>query len=281
MVATAGDKHAVMIMVAPNGARRTKADHPAVPITPAEIAEDAVRVLKVGASAIHLHVRDDDGGHVLDAARYRKTTEAIRAAVGDDVVVQITTEAVGRYGPTEQMDVVRETLPEAVSLALSEICPDEATEDDARSFFAWLRDSRISPQFILYSPDEVTRLLRLRESGVVPFAAPFLQFVLGKYSADQESDPADLDPFIAALGGETMPWSVCAFGRRGIECGAKAIACGGHVRIGLENNLHLADGTPASGNADLVAAVADAARERGHPIMDGHEARRFMLEAAR
>ncbi|NBB83711.1 MAG: hypothetical protein GVY28_09935, partial [Alphaproteobacteria bacterium] len=61
-----------LLMVAPNGARKTKADHPALPIGPAELAATAVACRDAGAAAIHLHVRDEAGGHSLDAGRYRE-----------------------------------------------------------------------------------------------------------------------------------------------------------------------------------------------------------------
>ena len=77
---------------------------------------------------IHAHVRDRDGRHLLDAEAYRAAIAAIRAAVGDRLVIQITSEALGIYQPAEQMDVVREVRPEAVSLALRELLPDESHE---------------------------------------------------------------------------------------------------------------------------------------------------------
>lgn len=100
---------------APNGATRTRADHPALPITQAEIARTAAEVAEAGAAMIHVHVRDAQGRHLLDADAYRALTAAIRAEVGERLVVQITSEAAGRYEAPEQMAVVRAARPEAVS----------------------------------------------------------------------------------------------------------------------------------------------------------------------
>src|SRR5687767_12410222 len=108
----------VAIAVAPNGGRRSKADHPALPVTAKEIAATASACLEAGASMIHTHIRGRDGSHLLDADAYRSTIAAIRAAVGDRLVVQITSEALGIYKSAEQMAVVRDVRPEAVSLAL-------------------------------------------------------------------------------------------------------------------------------------------------------------------
>jgi uncharacterized protein (DUF849 family) len=86
-----------VICVAPNGARRTPADHAALPVTPSQIAREANACAEAGASVIHLHVRDDAGRHSLDAQRYRDAMGAIRQAVGERLLVQATTEAVGIY----------------------------------------------------------------------------------------------------------------------------------------------------------------------------------------
>lgn len=270
----------VMIMVAPNGARRMKSDHPALPITPQEVAEEAGRCRDAGASAIHVHVRDAEGAHVLDAARYAETRALIEVATGGDMVVQITTEAVGVYTPQQQMNLVRETTPQCVSLALKELVPDDGMEAAAGAFFSWMKAERIAPQFILYEPAEVERFFSLREKGVIPFANPFLLFVLGRYTAGQQSDPAGLDAFLDVLGERTAPWSLCAFGAREADCAEAAIAAGGHVRVGFENNLHLPDGSLARSNADLVSVVADRGRALGRKLMSGETAAAFIKRTA-
>lgn len=267
-----------MIMVAPNGARRTKADHPALPMTAQEIAEDAVRCRAAGASVIHMHVRDDAGGHVLDAERYMRATQAVEAATNGDMVVQITTEAVGIYAPDEQMAVVREVNPVSVSMGLRELAPDDSHAQILRSFCVWMQVNRIAPQFILYDTDDVDRFFALRDADVIPYTNPFLLFVLGRYAADQQSEPGDLVPYLEALGGRDVPWAVCAFGKNGPACALAAVKAGGHVRIGFENNLHMPDGSAAASNADLVAAVAEEVRAFGADVMSAGEARAFLAE---
>ena len=270
----------VMIMVAPNGARRTKQDHPALPMTAEELARDAVQCREAGAAAIHMHVRGADGGHVLDAGLYREAMRAVDEATGRDMAVQITTEAIGVYRPDQQMAAVRDVVPAAVSMALKELVPDEASEAEAADFFRWMREAGVSPQFILYDAGEVDRFFKLAGDGVIPFARPFLLFVLGRYTTDQQSSPDDLTPFIDALGGRDVPWAMCAFGQRELACAEAAIAAGGHVRIGFENNLHMPDGSLAGSNSDLVAATADCARRLGHEVMTAQEAKAFMEAAA-
>mgnify|MGYP003125436065 CR=1 FL=1 len=87
-----------LIASAPNGARKTKADLPSIPITPAELAQEAANCKAVGAAMMHLHVRDDDQRHSIDVGRYREMLTEVRASVGDDMLHQVTSEAVGMYG---------------------------------------------------------------------------------------------------------------------------------------------------------------------------------------
>lgn len=267
-----------MVMAAPNGARRTRLDHPALPIAEEDIAATAGACVRAGAAAIHLHVRDGEGRHSLDAARYRKALALAREAVGPDAILQVTTEAVGLYSPEEQMACVREVRPEAVSLALKELIPDEAHEAAGAAFLAWLRAEGIAPQFIVYGPEELERLLAMRDAGIVPFARPFALFVLGRYARDQQSAPEDLDPFLDALGDEDLPWALCAFGRRESECACAAAERGGHVRVGFENNLHLPDGRVAGSNEELVAATVARLKSAGHTVMAPARARAFLAE---
>jgi len=88
-------------------------------MTTEEIAREAQRCAGAGASVLHVHVRADNGSHSLDAGRYCAAIQAVQTALGERIVIQITTEAVGRFGPAEQMAVVRELHPEAVSLAVA------------------------------------------------------------------------------------------------------------------------------------------------------------------
>ena len=104
----------------------------------------------------------------LDVEAYEAASAAVRDAIGDKLILQATSEAVGMYQPAEQMAMVRGLRPEAVSMAIRELVPDDASERDAAEFFAWLGRENISPQYILYSEDEVRRFMDLRRRSVIP-----------------------------------------------------------------------------------------------------------------
>ncbi|MFZ5675271.1 MAG: 3-keto-5-aminohexanoate cleavage protein [Pseudomonadota bacterium] len=263
----------VSITNAPNGGRRGKADHPALPLTAGELARVAAECLASGAAMLHLHVRDGDGRHLLDADAYRQALGAIAAATGDRLALQITTEALGLYAPAEQMAVTKAVRPEAVSLALRELAPDAASEPDFATFLLWLRREKIMPQIILYSPEEAVRLAQMRERGMIPWQDVPVLYVLGRYSPGQLSHPSDLIAFIAPDAPRFRHWTTCAFGRHEAAAVTAGALLGGHVRVGFENNLQLPDGTTAASNAELVGVTADILRRCGVTLLTAPELR--------
>ncbi|HYH17461.1 MAG TPA: 3-keto-5-aminohexanoate cleavage protein [Azospirillum sp.] len=262
----------LIITVAPNGARRGKTDHPAIPLTPDEIGREAARCHEAGAAMIHLHVRDADGRHTLDPDAYRAAVAAVRREAGPDLLIQATTEAVGIYGAGQQIAAMRDLRPEAFSAAVRELVPDAGAETAAADFLAEQARTGTLVQHILYDGADVARFDDLVRRGVIPEASASVLFVLGRYTAGQQSDARDLLPFLATWS-RNLPWAVCAFGRREAACMAAAAALGGHVRVGFENNMNLPDGTRAPNNAALVAVVAGVAPVLGRIVATPEQAR--------
>jgi uncharacterized protein (DUF849 family) len=268
------------IMVAPNGARKGRSDHANLPITIDEIACEAVECHAAGAQAIHVHVRDDDGRHCIDASRYLATTDAVQRLAGHELIVQMTTEAVGQFTPPQQIAAVRAVRPEAVSIAVKELVPDASAENAAAELYGWARQSRIAVQHIIYAPDEFDRLLDLIERGIIPGERHSLIFPLGRYVADQESDPAELVPFVAKVrsngGAERFDWWVCAFGACETASLVAAAALGGHCRVGFENSFINADGSRAASNAERVGDLRRALVGIRRPVASRTEALRAL-----
>ena len=269
-----------LIGVAPNGARRTQADHPALPIRPEEIAQTAREIVAAGAGLLHLHVRDEAGGPSLDPTRYQDAVSAIRDAVGDQLIIQITTEACGIYSRDEQIGTVEAVRPEACSVALRELCPSDQA-GDVQTYAQFLSDCQregIALQHILYDEADLRRFRRFWSEGVVPEAHPFILLVIGRYTPHPEDWQRAFLKLMGALHtkGEALPdWAVCGFGTAQISILTAAAALGGHVRVGFENGLHRPDGTLAQDNADLVSMCAAAFRNLGLTPMSAADARRM------
>lgn len=266
----------VIVMCAPNGARRGAQDHPEIPLTPDDMAQCARDLVSAGVSVLHLHVRDDQGHHTLDVSRYRASIDAVHRAVGEQLVIQVTTESLGLYSVEQQMSIVRELKPEAVSLALNELCPDEGLAA-ANRFFTWLRKEGIWPQYILYSPHELRRFDALRRRGVFGEERPFCLFVLGSYANQLDGTTADINDMLAAVDCAQFPWAACCFGRNEQLVMSVALDQGGHVRLGFENNLWLPDGRQAKDNADLVKGFLASSSDHRRKPATAHELREVLL----
>ncbi len=255
-MSVAGDAP-VAIAVAPNGARKSRSDHARLPITPAELADCAADCLAAGAAMIHLHVRDGAGRHSLEAADYRAAIDAIRDRVGDALLIQVTTEAGGRYGPAEQMAHARALAPQALSLAVRELWREPALGAEAAAFVAELAVAR--------RPRPVHRLRR-RRPGAFPAAAgrgrhpaaSAARAVRARRVRRAARRPPRRIAALAAALPPGWPWSVCAFGAAELRCVVTGALLGGHVRVGFENNHLFPSGVPAADNAGLVRACCDA-----------------------
>ncbi len=272
--------HSVFVLVAPNGPSKQKSDHSSVPITASEIGEAGAECLKEGAGLLHVHVRDEHGGHSLSPAHYQAALSELRSRVGNKMILQITTESCQRYRYKEQFACVYEVKPEAFSIALREALLEEEAYEPFKEFLSWSHQNKISPQYILYEPKEIQGLAELHRDGVIKERFPFVLFVVGKKHATV-TQVYTLDDFLNEMQRvfptPTLHWAVCGFGIDEHVVVERALQARGHIRVGFENNLWLKDGSKAESNASLLTDIR--ARHPGLKFMTAEEAR-GMLESA-
>ncbi len=245
------------IMVAPNGARNGKDFHPMIPVTRAELVETARTCAAAGAGAMHFHVRDSDGKHVLDAGLYRAALADMTAAA-PDMHLQITTEAYGRYSPTEMRAIVRDVMPPGVSIGVKEMMPERVPTPEDIAFYQWLDGTGIQLQNICYSPDDIDLLRDLAVAADRSLHRSWILFVVGHYTTGKDSDPKGIAPFLDRIKALELDldWAVCAFGKTETACLAEAFRLGGKVRTGFENSIFMGNGSIARDNAEHVAEIA-------------------------
>lgn len=244
------------IMIAPNGARRGKGDHPALPITLAETVEVAATCHAAGADALHLHVRDAAGDHSLDTGRYREALAELKRAV-PAMGVQITTESAGRFDVQAQLDCLQGVSPAWASISVREIA---RAPDLVDRVYATCADQATRVQHILYDGADAALLAEWRASGVVRPEQSEVILVLGKYQPPLDATPDMLDARLADLPAGT-DWTLCAFGPREQECLIAAAHRGGVLRVGFENNLCHPDGRPWADMAEAVRSLRTATEE--------------------
>lgn len=263
----------VILAVAPNGSRRMKADHARIPLTKDDILREASAWREAGASVLHLHIRDREGRHSLDADIYKDVLASVRDLLGDSVVLQMTTESGGIFGRDEQMAAVRAVRPEAVSLALRELAPGENHKGEFAAFLDWAYAENIAPQIILYDREDLDQLIGWVGDSTLDGSRLSVLYVLGRYNEGQRSNPVDLLSF---LGTESLPfrdWMICAFGPHESQCAALAALLGGNVRVGFENNIYLPDGAIAPDNASLVHETASMLKTLRLPLANAEDVR--------
>lgn len=265
----------IAIIVAPNGARKTKQDHAQLPMKIEELVSEAKACQTVGATMIHLHARDAQGRHSLEIDDNLEIYHAVKAAVGDSMIVQLTTEAVGMYSPTQQMALIKAVKPEAASFALRELIPDEQSEEQGFIFFDWVAAQGILSQIILNDQSDIGRYFSLRERGALPKQNQHALVVLGRYHEAQQSSPWDLRALhLERFIGENVRCAVCAFGAREQDCLTHAMLLGLDVRVGFENNHLSSDGQLAKSNAEQVQRLKEVSKLLDVPL---HDAESFRL----
>lgn len=241
------------IMVAPNGARRGKTDHPALPVTLQDTVDTARSCHAAGADALHLHIRDAQGGHSLDPGAYAEALAEL-AQVVPTMRIQITTEAAGVYDVPAQLECLTRLQPGWASISVREIA---RAPDLAPRVYGVCADQGTQVQHILYDTGDIAILREWQAQGIVPEGPVSVLYVLGRYAAGQVSTPEDLAPFRAAMP-ESDDWMVCAFGPAEHDCLIHAAGQGGQLRVGFENSLTNSAGQPHPDNAASVAALVAA-----------------------
>ncbi len=267
---------AVVIAAAPNGARLQKSDHPGVPLTKSEIVECCAACVDCGATLLHVHVRDADGRHLLDAGEARHLEAAIIAAVGRSAVVQTTTESFGTYSAREQINFLKSARPEAASVAWRELSRPEVTMSDCAELLTWCNTERVGIQYILYDLADIQSFQRAMKRGVIPESRPNILLVVGRYQSVVPADARALMTFLP-LGFPVSSWMICAFGAAGYEVLHSAALLHGHVRIGFENGTILPDGRTAPDNAALVRSMREAVEYLGLRGASAEECRAVFL----
>lgn len=239
----------MIMMVSPTGARLTKEQHAALPMTLDEIVQATVASAKAGANAVHLHIRDEAGRHSLDVGAYREAVDELARAL-PEFPVQITTEAAGRYAPKDQCHLLEAFAPKWASISLREVAADP---DMAERIYAVCRANGTEIQHIIYDRNDADILRDWQAKDVLGVKESVI-LVLGSYAAKRAGRPGELE----ALLGQLPPiqrWMVCAFGPYEHDCLVHAARRGGDVRVGFENSTTNADGVPWPDVASSVAAL--------------------------
>ena len=268
----------LIITAAICGAEVTKEQNPAVPYTVEEIVREAKSAVDAGAAIVHIHVREDDGTPTQSKARFKECIDAILKVCPDVILIPSTGGAVGmtaeeRLQPTE-LD------PEMATLDCG-TCNfgDDVFENTMRDFGKRMMERGIKPEYECFEMGHLDTVLNMARKGQVPGAPMQFNFVLGVPGCTTATVPNLCWLVNAIPAGST--WTVTGVGRNAFPMAAAAIAMGGNVRVGFEDNLYLSKGVLAKSNGELVEKVVRIARELGREIATPAEAREILGLAPR
>lgn len=264
----------LIITAALTGAEVTRAQQPALPITPEEIAEAAHACAQAGAAIVHVHARNPDGSPSQDKELYREILAQVRARC--DVIVQVSTG--GAVGMTPQERLAPVTLrPEMATLSMGtvnfggDVFMNSPT--DMEVFAQTLQAQGVKAELEIFDSGMLTTALRWLQKGLLRGPQHF-DFVLG-IPGGMAGTPQAL-MYLSGQVPEGCTWGVAGIGAAQLPLGALAIVLGGHVRVGFEDNVYYRKGELATSNAQLVARMARISRELERPVATPQEARALL-----
>ena len=282
----------VVVSCAVTGAGDTVDKHPAIPVTPEQIANSAIEAADAGAAIVHLHVRDPETGKgSRDINLFKETVELVRnsgrnvlinltAGMGGDLVVddenpEVPAEGTDLISAEERMAHVELLRPDIASLDCGTINFDNAnyvyiqTPNMLRAMAARYAEIGVKPEMEVFDLGHLRFANQMVSEGLIK-GRPMYQVCLGiPWGAG--ADSATMTAMVGQLPRDAF-WSGFGISRTQMPMAAQAMLLGGNVRVGLEDNLYLEKGVPAS-NAQLVEKAVRIIRDLGGQICDADQAR--------
>jgi uncharacterized protein (DUF849 family) len=284
----------VMISCAVTGSADTPSRNPAVPVTPAQIAQSAIDAAKAGAAIVHIHVRDPQSTKPsMELAHYREVVDRIRSS-GVDVLINLTTGPGARYDPTpddpakpgpgttmkspqERVRHILELKPDICSLDMGSMNMGGFafvnTPGILRDMAIAIRDAGVMPELEVFEAGHVMLSRRFIEEGHVKVPSLF-QICLG-ISWAQPATPEAMS-YMRGLLPENCTWFAFGISLYQFPMVAQTVLLGGHPRVGLEDNLYLEKGKLAPSNAALVEKAARIIEILGDNVATPADARELL-----
>ncbi len=254
----------LIITAAVNGAETMREHNPNVPYSPVEIAEEAVRCREAGASMVHVHGRLADGSPTQDRETFGAILSEIRSRT--DILVQFSTGGAVWMDVEERIEGL-DLLPDMATLTTGTVnFGDDVFMNSwpmIKTIAERLQKHGIRPEVEIFDTGMVDNAMRLVREGLLEAPVHF-DFVLGVPGA--MGARIENLKFLVGMIPEDSTWSVAGIGRHELPLGFWAIEHGGHVRVGLEDNVYVEKGVLAEGSWQLVDKIVQRAQEVGRPI---------------
>jgi len=272
-----GDMEKLMVTVGITGSRITRQQTPYIPINPEEIAQSGIEAWKAGASILHIHVRDPKTGlGTQDFSLFKEVADRIRGET--DAVLCLTTSGIpGRNLQFQERLVPLSLNPELVSFDAGSINMRENVFLNPPEFLEMLAKETlakgIKPELEVFEVGMVQTCIRYMEKGLLRPPLHF-QFVLGVLGGMPATAKSLLH--LSEIIPEGSTWSVIGIGLGQLAMAVMAMAMGGHVRVGLEDNIYYSKGVLTKSNAELVERIVRMAKDFGREIATPSDVRKIL-----
>jgi 3-keto-5-aminohexanoate cleavage enzyme len=268
----AWDSKPVIITVAPTGAEVTRENNPAVPYTPAEIAEQSIGAFDAGAVISHLHVREEDGS---PSGRPELFVETIRRISQARPMITMVSTGGAVWMSMEERMTGLDARPDMTGVETGSLNfgdePFVTTPPDALKVIERAKHEDIGLEVEAFDVGHVVQAVRLFEAGVIP--APLRVNLVFGVPGGIDASPEALTAMLRPLPPDTY-WAITAIGRHQRRMLALAILQGaGGIRVGFEDGVYLRRGVLATSNAELVADAAALVQTLGRRVATIEEAR--------
>lgn len=263
--------------MAPTGAWPSKQDTPNIPLQPREIAEEVYACWKAGASMAHIHVRDDDDKSSMSFDKFKETVEFIRAT-DCDIVINLTTSGQLGLADEERMKHIIALKPEMASYDCGSMNWLHTTVfENSPRFLEKLglvmQENNIKPEIEVFDAGMVYNALYYLKKGILRAPLHF-QFVLGA-AGGMDATVENL-VFLKSLIPAGSTWGALGIGKGHLPVMFTALAMGGHVRIGMEDNIYYSKGVLAQSNMEFVERTRRIVTELNKEIATPDEARTIL-----
>ena len=265
----------LILTVATTGGVQGKEANPNLPEQPEEIAKAAHECEQLGAAIVHLHGRDEHGER--DADRLQVINDAVRDRC-DDIIVQNTTGGTGLPLEERAKGIRTDPLPEMASLDMGPMnryqhITSENTRHMIDTLAAEMQEKGIKPEMEVFNNGHLNEVHRLIDEGLLdePY---YINLIFGPGTLTPPT-PENMVNMINNLP-ENSVFNVLAIGPHQLPLTTMGIVMGGHVRVGMEDNLYYQRGEPAESNAQLVERTVRIADELDRDLATPSEARELL-----
>lgn len=267
----------VILTVAPTGAWPTRNDTPYIPLQPEEIADEVYSCYKAGASIAHIHVRDDDGNASMSFEKFEQTVKLIRERC--DIVLNLTTSGGLGLDDEVRMKPYVNLGPEIASFDCGSMNWSHTTVFENSPRFLEksglkMQEIGVKPEIEIFDAGMVYNALYYIKKGILREPCHF-QFVLGA-PGGMVATVENL-VFLKGLIPENSTWSALGIGKGHLPILYATLALGGHLRVGMEDNIYYSKGQLAKSNVEFVERSKRTVAEIGKQIASPDEAREILV----